>query len=135
MIFVLIQFIPFTRNEDSEDSFGFMTYYNLNENHEVHKLLKTSCYDCHSNNTTYPWYSKIAPVSWYLENHVRGGKKHLNFSEWKYLEDNKKAHKVEECIEMLEKKEMPLKSYLLVHQDAKLSESQRQTLIDFFKSL
>lgn len=135
IVLVIIQFIPFAKNQDTDDSYGFMQFYQLSEKHEVHSLLKTSCYDCHSNNTKYPWYSKVAPVSWYLENHVRGGKKHLNFSEWKYLEDGEKAHKIEECIEMIEEKEMPLKSYLLIHDEAKLSETQRQTLIAFFKSL
>ena len=86
-------------------------------------ILKTSCYDCHSNNTIYPWYDRITPVNFWVNSHITDGKKHLNFSEWNSYSAKKKAHKLDEFIEMIEDKEMPLASYTLTHQDAKLSDA------------
>jgi hypothetical protein len=86
-------------------------------------IMKTSCYDCHSNNTIYPWYDRITPVNFWVTDHIKHGKKHLNFSEWDSYSAKKKAHKLDEFIEMIEDKEMPLSSYTLTHQDAKLSDA------------
>lgn len=135
VLFVLIQFIPVKKNQSTDDDFGILNYYNVDQDGEIASILKTSCYDCHSNNTIYPWYNKIAPVSWYLAKHVNNGKKHLNFSDWKYMDDAKKEHKIEECIEMILEDEMPLTSYTLIHGDAKLSEAQKESLVSFFESL
>lgn len=85
-------------------------------------IIKTSCYDCHSNNTMYPWYDRITPVNFWVNDHIKHGKKHLNFSEWNTYSAKKKAHKLDEFIEMIEDKEMPLTSYTLTHQNAKLSD-------------
>lgn len=95
---------------------------------EVMSILKTSCYDCHSNNTSYPWYDKITLVNYYLAEHVEDGKKHLNFSEWEKLSHQKKQHALKEILEEVEAKEMPLKSYLLLHQGANLSLAEVKTL-------
>lgn len=100
---------------------------------EVMNILKTSCYDCHSNNTTYPWYDKITPVNYYLAEHIEDGKRHLNYSEWGNLSQKRKNHKMEETEEMIEKGEMPLRSYLWLHNDAKLSEAQAKTLTNWVK--
>ena len=136
ILLVLIQFIPIKRNERlADESFDISYYYNLPKGSEVSNILKTSCYDCHSNNTSSPWYSKIAPVSWYLANHVNGGKKQLNFSEWKYLDEAKREHKIEEVIEIIQDDEMPLTSYTLLHQDAKLTVEEKENLLRFFESL
>ncbi|MBJ2172940.1 heme-binding domain-containing protein [Aureibaculum sp. A20] len=97
--------------------------------------IKASCYDCHSNNTAYPWYAEVAPVSWWVANHVNDGKKHFNFSIWDTYSDKKKDHKLEENIEMIEEKEMPLESYLPMHPEAKLSEEQQKELIAYFKEV
>lgn len=86
-------------------------------------IIKTSCYDCHSNNTIYPWYDRITPVNFWVNDHIKHGKKHLNFSEWDTYSAKKKTHKLDEFIEMIEDKEMPLASYTLTHQDAKLSDA------------
>ncbi|WP_304139575.1 heme-binding domain-containing protein, partial [Mesonia mobilis] len=95
---------------------------------KVASILKTSCYDCHSNNTNYPWYQNITPVNYYLAEHINDGKKHLNFSEWENLSTSKKHHALKEILEEIEAKKMPLKSYLLLHQQAKLSATDIQTL-------
>lgn len=102
---------------------------------EVALMIKTICYDCHSNQITYPWYSKIAPVSWWLADHIEHGREHLNFSEWGAYNAEKKEHKAEECWEEVEEEEMPLTSYILVHRAADLSDEQRSKLIDYFKSI
>ena len=95
---------------------------------KVASILKTSCYDCHSNNTNYPWYQNITPVNYYLAEHINDGKKHLNFSEWENLSTSKKHHALKEILEEIEAKKMPLKSYLLLHQQAKLSATDIETL-------
>tara|TARA_Y100001947_G_scaffold86443_1_gene73487 strand:- start:688 stop:1149 length:462 start_codon:yes stop_codon:yes gene_type:complete len=101
---------------------------------EVSRILVTSCYDCHSNNTNYPWYSEITPVNFFLDNHVKDGKRHLNFSEWAKLSAEKKAHKVEEIGEEVENNKMPLDSYVWLHKEAKLTEAQKQLLLDWVKN-
>lgn len=103
---------------------------------QISQLLKTACYDCHSNNTIYPWYDRITPVNFWVDNHIQHGKKHLNFSEWSNYSVKKKQHKLDEIIELVEAKEMPLSSYTLMHQDTKLSEEQIKNLngwIDLLK--
>lgn len=104
-------------------------------NAEVTQLLKTACYDCHSNQPTFPWYTNIAPVSWWIKHHIDEGSHHLNFSEWGTYELKRKNHKLDECVEMLEKNEMPMSSYIWVHQEAKLTDTQRLLLVEWFKGL
>ena len=104
-------------------------------NTEVAGLLKTACYDCHSNQPTYPWYTNIAPVSWWIKHHIKEGSQHLNFSIWGTYSEKRKNHKLEECIEMIEEGEMPMYSYTLMHKEAKLADSQKLQLVQFFKAL
>ena len=94
----------------------------------VEGILVRACYDCHSNNTTYPWYNNITPVNYWMADHVAHGTKHLNFSEWGTYSPKKKDHKLEECIEMVEEGEMPLNSYTWTHGDAKLTQAEIQEL-------
>ena len=102
---------------------------------EVADLLKTSCYDCHSNETKYPWYFNVAPVSWWLKNHINEGREELNFSLWTDYDAKKKDKKLEESIELINNGEMPMFSYTLAHQEAKLSATQQKALNNFFISL
>lgn len=104
-------------------------------NAEVAQLLKTACYDCHSEQPVYPWYTNIAPVSWWVKHHINEGSHHLNFSIWGTYKDKRKHHKLEECIEMVEEAEMPLNSYTWMHKEAKLTDAQRETLVAYFKGL
>ena len=97
--------------------------------------LKAACYDCHSYETVWPWYTNIAPISWWISGHVKGGRQHLNFSEWGTFTPEEQAHQLEECHEVLEKKWMPLSSYTWLHPSAKLSETDRKLLSDWFNSL
>ena len=91
----------------------------------VQEILKNSCFDCHSNNTVYPWYANIQPVAWWLADHVNEGKRELNFSEFLTYSPKKAHHKLEEINEMVKEGEMPLQSYTIIHQNAKLSEAQK----------
>jgi hypothetical protein len=95
----------------------------------VKAILERACYDCHSNETVWPWYSQIAPVSWLIHHDVEEGREHLNFSEWTALPADKRAHKLEEIQELaVEKSDMPLPYYLPVHSGARVSDADKQTL-------
>ncbi len=87
--------------------------------------LKTSCYDCHTNNTKYPWYSHIQPVAWWLADHIEEGKKEINFNEFAAYSPRRQYKKFKEINDQLEEDEMPLKSYTIIHGDAKLSKEQK----------
>lgn len=91
-------------------------------------LLKTSCYDCHSNTTAYPWYNNIQPVKWWLADHVNSGKRHLNFDEFNSYSKEKKLKKLDEVAETIREGEMPLTSYTVVHQNAKLTDTQKSEI-------
>jgi hypothetical protein len=131
---VIIQFISIDKTNppvDASQDFASLT----NPPSAILEDLKSACYDCHSHETTYPWYTNIQPVAWWVKGHIKGGVKHLNFSIWDSYSDKKKAHKIEECIEEIEERHMPLKSYTWTHADAKLDDTQRQELIQWFKTL
>lgn len=102
---------------------------------ETGQLLKSSCNDCHSNTTVYPWYAHVQPVGWWLDDHVNEGKKELNFDEFTTYPLRKQYHKLEEVVEMVKEKEMPLNSYTWIHKEADLSTEQRQQLINWSEKL
>jgi hypothetical protein len=132
--FVGIQFIPTERNQsDSVPSTDFMLVNNVPEN--IQKKLQVSCYDCHSNNTQYPWYNKVQPVAWFLEDHIKEGKAELNFNEWDSLSNRRKKSKLRSIIKQIESDEMPLYSYTLIHKDASFSEAEKQELIRWIEQL
>jgi len=132
--FVGIQFIPTERNQsDVVPKTDFLLVNNTPQN--LATLLKTSCYDCHSNNTEYPWYNKIQPTSWYLEDHIRHGKGEFNFNLWDELSDRRKSSKLKSIISQIENDEMPLESYTWIHRDAIFSESEKETLISYMTNL
>jgi hypothetical protein len=131
VILILVQFIKVDKNESTDLSYDISTSYPVSN--DLSQLLKVSCYDCHSNNTTYPWYSEIQPVAWWLDHHVQDGKKHLNFSEFTKTKIAVQNHKFEEIIEMVEDKEMPLPSYtyLGLHPQANLTDNQRDLIVNW----
>lgn len=97
----------------------------------VKSTLETSCYDCHSNHTTFPWYTEIQPVGWWLQDHVNEGREELNFDEFATYSPRRQFHKLEEIGEQVEEGEMPLSSYTLIHRNAKLSDAQKKELKDW----
>ena len=125
---IILQFYPTQLNEsNAEEPADITRIYDVPEN--IRENLKVSCYDCHSNNTRYPWYNRIQPIALYLEDHIEHGKSHLNFSEFGDYSIEEQKEKLEEMIEEVEEGEMPLSSYTLIHRDAKLSETERKALI------
>ncbi len=129
-LFAIVQFINPDKNESEfVPESDFITLEQPPQH--LADIIKTSCYDCHSNNTIYPWYDRITPVNFWVDGHIEHGKGHLNFSEWNKYSSKKKAHKLDEFIEMIEDKEMPLESYTLTHQDTKLSDADIAALTNW----
>lgn len=134
IIFLASQFIDPEENVGSTASFeSFLNDTKPNE--EVATILKTTCFDCHSDVTTYPWYNEITPLNFWLANHIEDGKKHFNISAWENYSIKKKDHKFEELIEMVESKEMPLESYTYTHAEAKLTDAQIAAVVDWGKKV
>ena len=94
----------------------------------VLSILQTSCYDCHCNNTDYPWYAEIQPATWWLNHHIEEGKKEINFNEFASYRLRRQYKKLKEIIEQVKEDEMPLSSYTIIHRDAKLSKNQKLVL-------
>jgi hypothetical protein len=117
IIVVGIQFIPVERTNPPVTK-------EINVPVNVLSILKTSCYDCHSNETTWPWYSYIAPVSFIIAGDVNDGRKHLNFSEWDRYDEKKQSKKLEHIADAVEEGEMPLPKYILMHKEAELDQSK-----------
>ncbi|WP_298486581.1 heme-binding domain-containing protein [uncultured Maribacter sp.] len=130
--FVTIQFFRPSQNT-SHGNHTKLFISETNPPQDVKVLLEQTCYDCHSNNTNYPWYNNVAPVSFWMANHVKDGKKHLNFSEWESYSTKKKDHKLEEVIETLEEGGMPLKEYTWTHERAKLTEEEKKLIVAWAK--
>jgi len=134
VLLVLIQFIRIDKtNPPVDKSKDFITLTKPSD--EVKGILVTSCYDCHSNETTYPWYTNVAPLSWWLKNHINEGREHLNFSEWATYTEKRQQHKLDECMEEVHEGEMPLSSYSMMHKEAELSPAQREALNTWIATL
>lgn len=123
VLLIAIQFVRPAKNTGTlVSSTDITNVVNVPEN--IKNILHAACYDCHSNSTSYPWYSTIMPFGWWLNHHVKEGKEHLNFSEFATYSTKKQDHKLEETSEEVEEHEMPLSSYTIVHPEAKLTEEQ-----------
>ncbi|WP_299669770.1 heme-binding domain-containing protein [uncultured Polaribacter sp.] len=134
VVFVIAQFFGPEKNDgDLATVSAFMEETKPPE--DVKKILETTCFDCHSNKTTYPWYNAITPVNYWLEEHIKDGKKHLNFSNWSAYSLKKKEHKMDELYEEVEKGEMPLNSYTWTHADANLTQEQITAIVSWGKKV
>ena len=98
---------------------------------DVQGILKKSCYDCHSNNTRYPWYSYVQPMGWWLAHHIKEGKAELNLSEFAEYSLRRQQSKLKAIAGSIENDEMPLSSYTLIHTGAKLSPTEKELLLDW----
>lgn len=121
VILILIQLIPVSRTNPPVTA-------EISVPTEVMNVFQRSCYDCHSNETNWRWYSYVAPVSWLTAYDVKEGREHLNFSEWGGLEAKKQAKKTEEIWEEVSEGNMPMKIYVLVYPEVKLSEPEKEAL-------
>ena len=131
---IIAQFFGPEKNEgDLASVTSFITETNPPEN--VKKIFETTCYDCHSSKTAYPWYNNITPVNYWLDEHVKDGKKHLNFSKWDEYSLKKKEHKMDELYEEVEKGEMPLNSYTWTHSEANLTQEQISAIVTWGKKV
>lgn len=132
VIIVMAQFFGPIKNEGKLSSIdAFLAETNPPEN--VKLILKETCYDCHSDVTSYPWYNNITPVNYWLASHVNDGKKHFNVSNWVGSSVKRKDHKFQELIEMVEEKEMPINSYTWTHTEATLTDAQIKSIVDWAK--
>lgn len=133
LAFIVIQFFRPEKNKAAEiGSNDISLAYAVPG--DVQQILKTSCYDCHSNNTVYPWYAEIQPVAWWLNDHIKHGKGDLNFSEFKSYSIRRQYRKLEEINDLVKKDEMPLESYLWIHKDAELTSEQKLVLATWVES-
>ena len=110
---------------------NFTKIYNVPKN--VKTILRTSCYDCHSNYTNYPWYSNIQPARFFMESHIKEGKEELNFSEYGNYSQRKQNSKLKAISKQIKLNEMPLASYTLIHKNAILSSSQKQEVMNWIE--
>ena len=132
IVFLVIQFFPIDKTEigyDHKNSYEYIA----KPPQEIVSLLKEACADCHTSKAEYPWYASVQPIGWWIADHIEHGRSHLNFSEWGNMDKREREHAIEEIIETLESKEMPLKEYTWMHKEARLSEEQVNSLISWFQ--
>jgi hypothetical protein len=123
---IIVQFFQPPKNQAPVTDDGIVFQIDIPD--YVKKPLVNSCYDCHSNQTRYPWYGRIAPFSWMMNNHIVQGKQELNFSEWGTYSKRKQIGLLDEIVEVIENGSMPLESYLLLHADARLYDHEIEAI-------
>ncbi len=136
LFFVLIQLIRPAKNIQPQKSISthdISTVYKMPENVKV--IFQGSCYDCHSNNTEYPFYSNIQPFGWWMQFHVDEGKLELNFNEFATYPPDKQRKKLDEIVDEVKKEKMPLPSYLVLHKGAKLSQDEKSATNNWIQSI
>jgi len=133
LVFIVLQAFRPAKNQSGDISKDISTNFVVPENVKV--ILAKACNDCHSNTTRYPWYAEIQPVSWWLGNHIKDGKRHLNFNEFSGYRIARQYKKLEECIEQVKEGDMPLPSYTIIHKNAILTEAEKQTLYNWCEVL
>ncbi|MBC7534223.1 MAG: heme-binding domain-containing protein [Ferruginibacter sp.] len=132
LIFVAIQFIQPAYNRSGQVlPADFLTLYKPPEN--VTAILQNACYDCHSNNTVYPWYSKIQPMAWMMGKHISEGKEELNFSDFGSYTSRRQISKLKSIANQVKDEEMPLTSYKWMHKKANLSKEEKALIIDWMQ--
>ncbi len=128
-IAIVIQFIrPDFKNPKVDEKVA------LNTDKKVMNVLKTSCYDCHSNETKYPWYHNVAPVSWVMSGNIDGGRKALDFSNWANIDAKVKLERLKRAKQLVNNELMPKSEYLLMHKKAVLDKEKKEILEQFFDS-
>lgn len=130
-VFIAIQFIQPAHNKSEQVlPTDFAKLFILPNN--VQSVLQNACYDCHSNNTKYPWYTNIQPVGWMMAKHIKNGKEKLNFSDFGSNTIRKQISKLKEIVNQVKDDEMPLSSYKLMHKNARLSAEDKTLVKDWF---
>lgn len=129
IVFVVLQFFQPEKNDKETLPTHIFTDEQIPD--DVKNIIQSSCLDCHSNKTNYLWYDRVSPVSWLVNKHIIKGKKKLNFSEWAAQDVFDKYGAFTDIQKEVEKKNMPLKSYTMMHKNARLSEDERKTLVEW----
>lgn len=133
VLFIGLQFVrPAKTNPAIDEARALEQHIQMSA--EVKATLKRACYDCHSNQTRWPWYSQVAPVSWFVIDHVNHGRSHLNFSDWSSYDRQEQAKYLEGIEETVQAGVMPLSSYLLAHGEAKLSPEDKRLIGDWARN-
>ncbi|HYM93354.1 MAG TPA: heme-binding domain-containing protein [Chitinophagaceae bacterium] len=133
VVIIVIQFIQPAHNKSVQVfPADFSTVYKLPVN--IQSIFQNACYDCHSNNTSYPWYSNIQPVAWMMARHIKKGKAKLNFNEFGKNSIRKQISKLKEIYNQVKDDEMPLSSYKLMHKKARLSQQKKMLLINWLQA-
>ena len=130
VVLIVIQFIQPARNINGHMTQGDITKQ-ISVPSDVQSILKASCYDCHSNNTKYPWYANIQPMGWILAKHIKEGKADLNFDDFGNYITRRQSSKLKAIANSVKDGSMPLSSYTLMHSDAKLDDNEKQRIIDW----
>jgi hypothetical protein len=133
IVFIVIQFFPAEKNISAGQNTDISHTYPVPP--AVQALLNEACYDCHSNNTNYPWYTRVQPFGWWLANHIKNGKKELNFHEFSSYSLRRQVSKLKAISGSLKDGSMPLKSYTLIHRDARLSATEKKDIIAWVEKL
>ena len=132
VIFLGIQFFGINRSVPSTDpNLDLMAVAQPPEN--VKNLIHQGCYDCHSYETKYPWYSHVQPVSWFLQDHIDEAREHMNFSKWGDYSPDVRREKLEHAGKMVKNRKMPLWSFRIEHPEARFTDQEIQTLSNWFK--
>jgi len=131
--FVAIQFIRPNRNNDGKvPGLVFVNLYAVPD--RLDQILREACYDCHSNNTRYPWYTNFQPIGWILAGHIKKGKSNINFSEFNSYSSRRQISKLKAISDQVEDNKMPLKSYKLFHKKARLSAQEKKLIITWMRN-
>ncbi len=134
MVFIVIQFFrPAKNTAEGISANDITTKYAIPQ--DVQTILKTSCYDCHSNNTAYPWYNNIQPVAWWLADHIKEAKREVNFSEFASYRIGRQYKKLEDINNEVKEGAMPLDSYSFIHGYAKLNQQQKLSIANWVTAL
>lgn len=131
--FVLIQFFPRPKKNLSNSISNISIDKQYPVPDSVIQILRVACYDCHSNNTFYPWYNNLQPVAWILDKHIREGKDELNFDEFGKYTSRRQKSKLKSIVSQIEDDEMPLTSYKLMHSEARINKEEKQLIINWAK--
>jgi hypothetical protein len=130
IVFIAIQFIQPARNKNGQVlPTDISKTVSVPEN--VQTILQNACYDCHSNNTNYPWYNYMQPTAWILANHIKHGKKDLNFSDFGSYSNRRQQSKLKSIASQIKDEEMPLYSYTIIHKNARLSKEEKTLIINW----
>ena len=133
VLLVIAQLVRPTKNNSGDVQKDITTLYPMSDS--VKLIVAKACADCHSNNTNYPWYASIQPLAYWIGDHVKDGKRHLNFNDFAGYRIAKQNHKLEEVIEQVKEGEMPLYSYTLIHKEARLTDTEKTMLMDWAQGI